>query len=64
MAINLYEQFSVTERAVMLLNKYPIPQLRDIINGLITQSRKRNETHACNYWNEVSLEIQRIIKTI
>jgi hypothetical protein len=62
MRINLYEQFSITERAEMLFDKYPLPYLKQIINGLITQSRKRNETHACNYWNEVALEIKKLIK--
>jgi hypothetical protein len=46
----------------MLFDKYPLPYLKQIINGLITQSRKRNETHACNYWNEVALEIKKLIK--
>jgi hypothetical protein len=62
MGINLYEQFSVDLRAEMLLSKYSLPYLKEVINGLITQSRKRNETHACNYWNEVALEIKKIIK--
>lgn len=62
MGINLYEQFSVDLRAEILLDKYSLPYLKEVINGLITQSRKRNETHACNYWNEVSIEIKKRIK--
>jgi len=58
MIFNLIEQFTATERAVLLLNKYPYDYLKEIVNGIITQSRKRNETNVCNYWNEVSLEIK------
>ena len=61
MAINLYEQFSVDLRAEMLLEKYPLPYLKQVVNGLITQSRKHNETDACNYWNEVAIEIKKRI---
>ena len=60
MIFNLTEQFTASERAVLLLNKYPYDYLKEIVNGIITQSRKRNETNVCNYWNEVSLEIKRI----
>lgn len=60
MIFNLTEQFTASERAVLLLNKYPYDYLKEIVNGIITQSRKRNETNVCNYWNEVSLEIKRL----
>ena len=60
MIFNLTEQFTASERAVLLLNKYTYDYLKEIVNGIITQSRKRNETNVCNYWNEVSLEIKRI----
>jgi len=60
MIFNLTEQFTASERAVILLNKYPYDYLKEIVNGIITQSRKSNETNVCNYWNEVSLEIKRL----
>jgi len=60
MIFNLTEQFTASERAVILLNKYPYDYLKEIVNGIITQSRKANETNVCNYWNEVSLEIKRL----
>lgn len=60
MIFNLTEQFTASERAVLLLNKYPYDYLKEIVNGIITQSRKRNETNVCNYWNEVSLEIKKL----
>lgn len=62
MAINLYEQMLPRKRAFLILNKYPLEYVKETINGLITQSRKRNETHACNYWNEVAIEIKEILK--
>lgn len=62
MKFDLEEQFSVADRAIMLLNKYPLDYLKQIVNGIITQSRKNNETYICNYWNEVSLEIKKRIK--
>jgi hypothetical protein len=58
MEFDLEEQFTVDERVIMLLNKYPIEHLKEIVNGLITQSRKRDETQACNYWNKVATEIK------
>jgi len=58
---DLYEQFEPHERALLLLNKYPLDYIKEVVNGIITQSRKRNETDICNYWNEVAKEIKRII---
>jgi len=62
MKFDLEQQFSAEDRAIMLLNKYPLEYLKQIVNGIITQSRKRNETYICNYWNEVSLEIKKQIR--
>ena len=62
MAHNLYEQMEPRKRAFLILNKYPLDYVKEVINGLITQSRKRDEIHACNYWNEVAIEIKKIIK--
>ena len=59
MKFNLYDQFSVSERADLLLGKYPLSYLKDIINGTIQKSRKENDTHVLNYWNEVAIEIKR-----
>jgi hypothetical protein len=63
MKYNLYEQFTVLQRAELLLGKYSLPYLKEVINGLITQSRKSNDTHVCNYWNEVAVKIKEILKT-
>ena len=62
MKFNLYEQFSPSERAILLLKKYPLDYLKNIVNGLIFKSRKNNETEICNYWNDVSIEIKKFIK--
>jgi hypothetical protein len=60
---NLYEQMEPRKRAFLILNKYPLDYVKESVNGIITQSRKRNETHVCNYWNEVAVEIKEILKT-
>jgi len=64
MKYNLYYQFSPKERAFKLLKKYPLEYIKDLVNGLIYQSRKNNETEICNYWNEVSIEIKILINGI
>ena len=61
MSFNLYEQFSPLERADLLLNKYSLDYVKEVINGIIRQSRKNNETDICNYWNEVAIEIKKRI---
>jgi len=61
MAKNLYDQMIPRKRAYLILNKYPLDYVKETINGLITQSRKNHETHACNYWNEVAIEIKKIL---
>lgn len=62
MKYDLYGQFSPTDRALLLLNKYPLDYLKQVVNGKIEQSRKNNETEICNYWNEVAIEMKRLIK--
>jgi len=57
----LEEQFTASERAYIILNKYPLHYVKEIVNGIIYQSRKRNETIICNYWNEVATEIKLIL---
>lgn len=61
MKYNLYDQFMPRERALLLLNKYSIDDVKNYINGLIYKTRKNNETENCNYWNEVAIEIKNII---
>ena len=61
MKYDLYGQFSPVDRALLLLNKYPLDYLKQVINGKIEQSKKNNETEICNYWNEVSIEMKRLI---
>lgn len=61
MKYNLYDQFTATERALLLLNKYPLDYLKQVVNGNIESSRKSNETEILNYWNEVANEMKRLI---
>lgn len=56
--MRLSEQFSASERAILLLNKYRIEDVKNYINGLIYKTRKNNETEDCNYWNDVAIEIK------
>ncbi len=60
--MNLNDQFTATERALLLLNKYPLDYLKQVVNGNIEKSRKSNETEILNYWNEVANEMKRLIK--
>lgn len=59
--MKLSEQFTSSERALLLLNKYPLEYVKTVINGLIYKTRKNNETENCNYWNDVAKDIKRII---
>jgi hypothetical protein len=61
MKYNLNEQFLPRDRAIILLNKYSIDDVKNYINGLIYKSRKTNETEICNYWNEVATEVKKRI---
>lgn len=55
---NLYNQFSPIERAQLLLDKYPLKYVKDVVNGNIEQAKKNTEIDTLNYWNEVSLAIK------
>ncbi len=59
--MRLSDQFTSSERALLLLNKYPLEYVKTVINGLIYKTRKNNETENCNYWNDVAKDIKRII---
>ena len=56
--MRLSNQFTVSERAILLLNKYPIDYVKNVVNGLIQKTRKNNEIQDCNYWNDVAIEIK------
>ena len=58
---NLNDQFTPVLRADLLLSKYSIPYLKEVINGLITNSKNKGEIIELNYWNEVALEIKKRI---
>jgi hypothetical protein len=57
----LNNQFTPNQRALLLLTKYQLEYVKDIVNGLIQKTRKNNETEDCNYWNEVAVEIKKRI---
>ena len=58
---NLEEQFTSVLRAELLLSKYSLPYLKEVINGLIQNAKNRGEIIELNYWNEVALEIKKRI---
>ena len=60
---NLNDQFTSVLRAELLLSKYKIPYLKEVINGLIQNAKNRGEIIELNYWNEVALEIKKIINS-
>ena len=64
MKYNLSDQFTATERALLLLNKYPLQYVKDTVNGNIEQAKRNTEIDTLNYWNEVSLEIKRILNKL
>lgn len=59
---NLNDQFTSVLRAELLLSKYKIPYLKEVINGLIQNAKNRGEIIELNYWNEVALEIKKRIQ--
>ena len=61
MKFNLEEQFTSDLRAELLLSKYKLPYLKEVINGLITNAKNKGEIKELNYWNEVALEIKKRI---
>jgi predicted phosphatase len=58
---NLDDQFTSVLRADILLSKYSLPYLKEVINGLIQNAKNRGEIIELNYWNEVALEIKKRI---
>jgi len=58
---NLNDQFTPVLRADLLLSKYSLPYLKEVINGLITNAKNKGEIIELNYWNEVVLEIKKRI---
>ena len=58
---NLNDQFTSDLRADILLSKYSLPYLKEVINGLIQNAKNRGEIIELNYWNEVALEIKKRI---
>ena len=58
---NLEEQFTSVLRAELLLSKYKLPYLKEVINGLIQNAKNRGEIIELNYWNEVAIEIKKRI---
>lgn len=58
---NLEEQFTSVLRAELLMSKYSLPYLKEVINGLIQNAKNRGEIIELNYWNEVALEIKKRI---
>ena len=58
---NLEEQFTSVLRAELLLSKYKLPYLKEVINGLIQNAKNKGEIIELNYWNEVALEIKKRI---
>jgi hypothetical protein len=61
MRFDLNEQFTSDLRADNLLNRYSIPYLKEVINGLIQNAKNKGEIIELNYWNEVALEIKKRI---
>jgi hypothetical protein len=60
--MKLEEQMSAYDRALLLLKKYTIQYVKDIVNYEIKISRQDDDAERCNYWNEVSKEVKKIIK--
>ena len=58
---NLEDQFTSVLRAELLLSKYSVPYLKEVINGLIQNAKNKGEIIELNYWNEVALEIKKRI---
>jgi hypothetical protein len=61
MKFDLHEQFTSDLRADNLLNRYSIPYLKEVINGLIQNAKNKGEIKELNYWNEVAIEIKKRI---
>jgi hypothetical protein len=52
------------ERAEILLNKYSLGYIKQVVNSTIKNARKNDEIEVLNHWNEISLIIkEKITKT-
>ena len=58
---NLNDQFTSDLRVDILMSKYSLPYLKEVINGLIKNAKNRGDIIELNYWNEVALEIKKRI---
>jgi hypothetical protein len=61
MKYNLEDQFTSDLRVDILMSKYSLPYLKEVINGLIRNAKNRGDIKELNYWNEVALEIKKRI---
>ena len=59
---NLNDQFTSDLRVDILMSKYSLPYLKEVINGLIRNAKNRGDIIELNYWNEVALEIKKRIE--
>ena len=46
------------ERAEILLNKYSLGYIKQVVNSSIKNARKNDEIEVLNHWNEISLIIK------
>ena len=46
------------ERAEILLNKYSLGYIKQVVNSTIKNARKNDEIEILNHWNEISLIIK------
>lgn len=62
--MKLEEQMTANERAIMLLKKYTIPYVKEVVNFEIKSSRKEDDAERCNYWNDVAKEVKKFINKL
>jgi hypothetical protein len=46
------------ERAEILLKKYSLGYIKQVVNSTIKNARKNDEIEVLNHWNEISLIIK------
>jgi hypothetical protein len=46
------------ERAELLLKKYSLEYIKQVVNSNIKNARKKDEIEILNHWNEISLIIK------
>lgn len=59
--MKLEEQMSAYDRAILLLKKYSIQYVKDVVNYEIKISRQEDDAVRCNYWNDVAKEIKKMM---